>query len=650
VTIRQRFVLLGLLISLGFGVAGGIAKSTVDALRPEGEALRAVSDDKDLIADGLPPPLNVVESLAEASLALRTDGEVRGAHLRSITRLKGEFEQSFARWSAHPRLRSEALTRVGSTAREFFSAVDREFVPPLTRGDRAEGDRVFAERLSPLYTAQHEAIVALMTEAQRHARADLGTMSQLSDSRPRVMMLAFAGLLAVLCGALWLLARAIVGPIAAMRDAARRIAEGDLSREVTHRGDDEIGEMAEAFRGSVQYIHDVADAAGALARGDLTRTAAPRSDDDALSRSVNAASQSVRALVAECARLVDALRHGRLDVRAGAQLPGSFGEVTAGLDGMMEAVATPVRESEAVLGRLARRDLTARIAGRYQGEFGSLANSVNTAAGTLQEGFQLVATSSREVATAVREIATSAQEVASGAAEQVAALEETAASLKQVSDNTRRNAESSQAARAIAREAADSTAVGAAATRLMLDAMSKIEEATGATATIIRDINDIAFQTNLLALNAAVEGARAGEAGRGFAVVAEEVRNLALRAKEAARNTEALIQQSMALTASGRGTAGEVAGSLASIESRVARLSTLVADISGASESQSRDIDELHRSVASIETVVQRNASNAEQSASASEEMSAQAEQLKNLVANFRLGGEHDAPAMRRAA
>ncbi len=649
-TIKQRFLVLGFLILSGFAVAGWIAKGTVDALRPEGAALRAVSDDKDLIADGLPPPLNVVESLAEASLALHSEGETRAAHLRSLTRLKGEFEQSYARWSAHPRLRSAELIRVGETARGFYAAVERELVPALERGAQGEADRVYTQRISPRYAAQHDAIDALMAAAQDHARADLAAMSQLSDSRPRLMILAFAGLLAVLCGALWLLARAMIGPIADMRDAARRIAEGDLSHEVTHRGDDEIGEMAEAFRGSVQYIHDVADAAAALARGDLTRTAAPRSDDDTLSRNVNAASQGVRALVAECARLVDALRHGRLDVRAGAQLPGSFGEVTAGLDGMMEAVATPVRESEAVLGRLARRDLTARITGRYQGEFGSLASSVNTDAGTLQEGFQLVATSSREVATAVREIATSAQEVASGAAEQVAALEETASSLKQVNDSTRRNAESALTARAIAREAADSTARGAAATRVMLDAMSKIEEATGATATIIRDINDIAFQTNLLALNAAVEGARAGEAGRGFAVVAEEVRNLALRAKEAARNTEALIQQSMALTASGRGTAGEVAGSLESIESRVARLTALVADISGASESQSRDIDELHRSVASIETVVQRNAANAEQSASASEEMSAQAEQLKNLVANFRLGGDHDAPAMRRAA
>lgn len=96
-TIRHRFVLLGFLIFCGLGIAGGIAKGTVDALRPEGVALRAVPDDKDLIADGLPPPLNVVESLAEASLAMRTEGEARGAHVRAIARLKGEFEQSYAR-------------------------------------------------------------------------------------------------------------------------------------------------------------------------------------------------------------------------------------------------------------------------------------------------------------------------------------------------------------------------------------------------------------------------------------------------------------------------------------------------------------------------------------------------------------------------
>ena len=218
-TIKHRFLSLGMMILVGFVVAGGIAKSTVDVLRPEGDALRAVSDDKDLIADGLPPPLNVVESLAEASLALRTQGDVRASHLRALTRLKGEFEQSYARWSAHPRLRSEQVSQVGVTARSFFDAIERELVPALDRGEPEQAERVFTERLSPLYTAQHEAIDALMTAAQRHARADLATMSQLSDSRPRVMMLAFAGLLAALCGALWLLARAIVGPIAPVTGA-----------------------------------------------------------------------------------------------------------------------------------------------------------------------------------------------------------------------------------------------------------------------------------------------------------------------------------------------------------------------------------------------------------------------------------------------
>ncbi len=473
-------------------------------------------------------------------------------------------------------------------------------------------------------------------------------MSELSQGRPRLMLLTFATLLLALGAAIAWVARAIIVPVTAMRDAARRIAEGDLSYEVEHRGDDEVGEMAEAFRGSIAYIRDVADAAAAVARGDLTRSTAPRSSEDHLSRNVNAAAESVRTLVSECARLAEALRVGRLETRASTRLSGSYGEVLHGLDEMMVATSTPVRECREVLGSLARRDLTARIRGRYAGEFAELASSVNTAAGTLQEGFQLVATSSREVATAVREIATSSQEVASGAAEQVAALEETTASLRQVSENTRRNAESAVAARSTAAEAASSTAQGASATRAMVDAMERIDEATAATATIIRDINDIAFQTNLLALNAAVEGARAGEAGRGFAVVAEEVRNLALRAKEAARNTETLIQQSRALTVSGRERAAEVSGSLDSIESRVARLTSLVGDISGASSSQAQDIEGLHRSVASIEAVVQRNAASAEQSASASEEMSAQAEQLKNLVANFRLG-DHGHPMARAA-
>jgi methyl-accepting chemotaxis protein len=648
VTLKTRFLLLTAAILVAFTLGGSMAASTVDVLRPEGAAMLAVRDDSALLADVAPPALDVGESVSTVARLATAQGPEQAHLLRDLQEQRRAFEAAVIRWRAHARLRSAGLQRVIETGEAFHRAVETEFLPVVRRGDGPAASQMLQDRIGPLDDAQHHAAQALTEETQRRTQADLAVMSDLSQSRPRRMLFTFAALLLALAAAIAWVARAIIVPVTAMRDAARRIAEGDLSHEVDHRGDDEVGEMAEAFRGSIAYIRDVADAAAALARGDLTRTAAPRSDDDTLSRNVNAASQSVRALVAECARLVDALRHGRLDVRAGAQLPGSFGEVTAGLDGMMEAVATPVRESEAVLGRLARRDLTARITGRYQGEFGSLASSVNTAAGTLQEGFQLVATSSREVATAVREIATSAQEVASGAAEQVAALEETASSLKQVNDSTRRNAESALTARAIAREAADSTARGAAATRVMLDAMSKIEEATGATATIIRDINDIAFQTNLLALNAAVEGARAGDAGRGFAVVAEEVRNLALRAKEAARNTEALIQQSMALTASGRGTAGEVAGSLESIESRVARLTALVADISGASESQSRDIDELHRSVASIETVVQRNAANAEQSASASEEMSAQAEQLKNLVANFRLG-DHAHPMARAA-
>ena len=650
-SIKTRFLLLGAIMVVGFVVAGITALSTVDVLRPSGAEMTAVSDDKDLIADGLPPPLFVVESYALAAQALGAEGAAREAILRELRGKSGEFETSYTRWSANRRLASPALSRVGETARAFFRAVDSEFLGPVDRNQADEARRVFYGRLTPLYNTEHEAIIALMTEAQQHARVDTAVMTELTDSRPRVMNAVFALALGLVSLAAWLLARSIVGPVTAMRDVARRIAEGDLSQTITHRSEDEVGQMAEAFRGSVAYIQDIANAAAAVARGDLTHRAQPRSAEDELTRNVNAAAESVRSLVGECGRLAGAVREGRLDARASVKLAGSYGEVLKGLDAMMEATAQPVSEARQVLGRLAQRDLTPRIAGRYAGEFGELASSVNVAANTLQEGFQLVATSAREVASAVREIATSAQQVASGASEQAASLEETSASLKQVSHNTRRNAASAQSARDIAKETADTTVQGTSAMREMAQAMTKIEEAATATAAIIRDINDIAFQTNLLALNAAVEGARAGEAGRGFAVVAEEVRNLALRAKEAARNTEALIQQSMALTASGKATASEVAESLTAIEARVVRLTGIVTDISGASEEQARDIDELNRNVTSVETVVQRNAANAEQSASASEEMSAQAEQLKALVANFRLGDNAYAQApMRRAA
>jgi len=172
----------------------------------------------------------------------------------------------------------------------------------------------------------------------------------------------------------------------------------------------------------------------------------------------------------------------------------------------------------------------------------------------------------------------------------------------------------------------------------MQGAMVRIRASAEGTSQIIRDINDIAFQTNLLALNAAIEAARAGEAGRGVAVVAEEVRSLALRSKEAASKTEALIRESVQQAGEGETTSRHVAGKLSEIVGAVAKVTEVVTEIAGAAQEQARGIDEVHQAVADMDRITMQNAASAEESSSAASELSGQAEELESMVGTFELG------------
>jgi methyl-accepting chemotaxis protein len=178
--------------------------------------------------------------------------------------------------------------------------------------------------------------------------------------------------------------------------------------------------------------------------------------------------------------------------------------------------------------------------------------------------------------------------------------------------------------------------------------MQQIRSSAQRTSAIIKDINDIAFQTNLLALNAAVEAARAGDAGRGFAVVAEEVRSLALRCKEAAQKTEALIQESVQQASGGEGTARSVGSTLASISEQVKEMSGMVTAIAASSREQSASVGAVESAVAEVDRVMQQTAASAEQSSSAAIELNGQAEELGAMIGTFRLevgGAEAIAPA-----
>jgi methyl-accepting chemotaxis protein len=252
--------------------------------------------------------------------------------------------------------------------------------------------------------------------------------------------------------------------------------------------------------------------------------------------------------------------------------------------------------------------------------------------GPLQRIIEGLRGGAEQVASAANQVAQSGQGLAEGASSQAASLEESSASLEELSSMTRQNSGNAEQANGAAREARDGAVRGTQAMQTMSAVIEKIKVSSDETAKIIRTIDEIAFQTNLLALNAAVEAARAGEAGKGFAVVAEEVRNLAQRSAQAARNTSTLIEESQQNAKSGVTAAQEVGSVLSQVAGSIDKVAQLIAEVSAASREQTQGVEQINLAVSNMDQVTQSNAANAEESAAAGEELSAQARELQDMV------------------
>jgi methyl-accepting chemotaxis protein len=255
----------------------------------------------------------------------------------------------------------------------------------------------------------------------------------------------------------------------------------------------------------------------------------------------------------------------------------------------------------------------------------SIVRPINRLVGELTEAAGQVAFGSGEVSG-------SSQQLAEGAARQAASIEETSSSLEEMSSMTRQNAEHSRQAREMMTAASH---LVEDVSRKMAEMVAAIEQATRTseeTGKIIRTIDEIAFQTNLLALNAAVEAARAGEAGAGFAVVAEEVRNLAKRAADAAKNTSSLIESTVKAVKTGNDLTQATRQAFEKNIEITHKVGELVGEISAASSEQAQGIDQIAKAVGDMDKVVQQVAAGSEESASAAEELNAQSEQMKAVV------------------
>jgi methyl-accepting chemotaxis protein len=253
-----------------------------------------------------------------------------------------------------------------------------------------------------------------------------------------------------------------------------------------------------------------------------------------------------------------------------------------------------------------------------------------------------LAEGAEQITSASSQVASSSQGLAQGASEQAASLEETSASSEEITSMTRKNAENSQSAAAMMGEVDHRITEGNRTLEQMVISMREITSSSGKISKIIKVIDEIAFQTNILALNAAVEAARAGEAGMGFAVVAGEVRNLAQRSAQAAKDTAALIEESIGKSNEGSTKLQKVTEVIQAITKSATKVKTLVDDVNLGSQEQARGIEQISKAIAQMDRLTQSTAANAEESASASEQMSAQAEALSQIVVQLRslVGGD----------
>jgi methyl-accepting chemotaxis protein len=300
-------------------------------------------------------------------------------------------------------------------------------------------------------------------------------------------------------------------------------------------------------------------------------------------------------------------------------------------------ITRPLQRCVTLAERVAAGDLSSRIIVDRADETGQLMAALRKMNDSLVAMVGQVRQSAEGIATASAEIASGNSDLSARTEQQASALQETAASMHQMTSTVQQSAEHSRAASEIAVTAADVAGKGGSVVQRVVETMSEISASSKKISDIIGVIDGIAFQTNILALNAAVEAARAGEQGRGFAVVAGEVRSLAQRSAQAAREIKTLIGDSVGKVEAGSTLVFEAGSTMGDVVAQVRRVTDLMSEINASANEQSTGIAQVNSAVASIDNGTQQNAALVEESAAAAESLKNQAAGLLGLVAAFKL-------------
>ena len=342
--------------------------------------------------------------------------------------------------------------------------------------------------------------------------------------------------------------------------------------------------------------------------------------------------------------LMNQFGEGQFDSRADKVGSDEIAQMSEAMNDFADVLQLSITNINGVLAALANGDLHQSADVELKGELDVLKKGVNHTVDIISQMIEEVAASSDKIDTSSSELALSSQNLADGTSKQAASLQEISSTVNEINSQGKTNNENAEIAQQITKQTLDIVKTGNEKMQDLLRSMQSIEETSSNVSKINKVIDEIAFQTNLLALNAAVEAARAGKYGKGFAVVAEEVRNLASRSADAAKNTTELIEASVKEINSGVQSANETASVLTEVNEGVEKITDLVSGIAAASAEQAVAVDEINKGLTQVNEIVQQNSAISEQTAASSNVLSSQVEDLKNMLGRFSRGkGQQDA-------
>ncbi|NOI27220.1 methyl-accepting chemotaxis protein [Vibrio coralliilyticus] len=374
-------------------------------------------------------------------------------------------------------------------------------------------------------------------------------------------------------------------------------------------------------------------------------------DFNLLKNNLNTCIAAIKQLIDDANALAIAAVEGKLDNRADtSRHQGDFKQIVEGMNQTLDAMVEPTNECKEVLARLADGDLTSTVKGNYQGDFAVLKEAVNTSIENLLELIKNISQSAGIVNNSVSELSSGVVNLSHRTEDQAASLERTSASMSDMTESVKQNADNASLATDLARDAQVKAQRGGEVVERAVVSMAEINSSSKRISDIIGVIDEIAFQTNLLALNAAVEAARAGEQGRGFAVVAGEVRNLAQRSAQAAKEIKELIRDSVSKVEEGTELVNESGSTLKDLVSSVEKVTSMIAEISAGSSTQSNRISKVNETIKDMDDMTQQNAALVEEASANSTSMEEQVNSVIQLLSSFKIEDISTSPSSRTEA